>query len=124
MPLQVRDVAATYIHIWERVADILGELDVLASFAHAAACATAPYVCPVMLGAEEGEIVLKQSRHPCLEVQEGVDVIPNDCVMNRGESWFHIITGPNMGGKSTFIRQVCLEWGHTATTVITAELFL
>ena len=50
--------------------------------------------------------VLLQCRHPCVEAQEGVDFIKNDCCMQRGESWFQIITGPNMGGKSTYIRQV------------------
>ena len=43
-----------------------------------------------------------------MEAQEGVDFIKNDCCMQRGESWFQIITGPNMGGKSTYIRQVSL----------------
>lgn len=105
-PVQVRDVAATFLNIWERVGDLIAELDVLASFAHAATSAPTPYCRPEMLGGEAGELVLKQCRHPCLELQEGMDVIPNDCVMSRGESWFHIITGPNMGGKSTFIRQV------------------
>lgn len=104
--MQVRDVAATFVNIWERVGDLLAELDVLASFAHAATMAPTPYCRPEMLGGEAGELVLRQARHPCLELQEGMDVIPNDCVMSRGESWFHIITGPNMGGKSTFIRQV------------------
>jgi ABC-type Mn2+/Zn2+ transport system ATPase subunit len=50
--------------------------------------------------------MLQGSRHPCVEVQEDVSFVSNDCVMQRGSSWFNIITGPNMGGKSTFIRQV------------------
>ena len=50
--------------------------------------------------------VLVSGRHPCVEDQEGVDFIKNDCSLVRGESWFQLITGPNMGGKSTYIRQV------------------
>ena len=52
---------------------------------------------------------LDMRRHPCVEAQEGVEFIKNNCRLVRGDSWFQIITGPNMGGKSTYIRQA---WAH------------
>lgn len=44
------------------------------------------------------------ARHPCVELQDGVTFIANDYVLERRTSRFQIVTGPNMGGKSTFIR--------------------
>ena len=46
-----------------------------------------------------------------LRETDGPEFIANDCRMVRGESWYTIVTGPNMGGKSTFIRQVCVGGG-------------
>ncbi|KAG2424130.1 hypothetical protein HXX76_014804 [Chlamydomonas incerta] len=123
---QVVSVAATFVEVWEEVGSLLAELDVLLAFAEAACVAPTPYVRPEMLGPDAGVIELLQCRHPCVEVQEGVAFVPNDCVLRRGPlppaegagvdaegsaggsggSWFQIITGPNMGGKSTYIRQV------------------
>jgi len=53
-----------------------------------------------------GDTILIEARHPSLEVQDDVTCIPNDVILKRGESEFLIITGPNMGGKSTYIRMV------------------
>ncbi|TVU18540.1 hypothetical protein EJB05_34645 [Eragrostis curvula] len=103
---EVVQVSDTFSEVFENVAALVSELDVLQSFADLATSCPVPYVRPDITASDEGDIILKGSRHPCLEAQDGVNFIPNDCTLVRGKSWFQIITGPNMGGKSTFIRQV------------------
>ncbi|KAM0855922.1 hypothetical protein ACQ4PT_049455 [Festuca glaucescens] len=102
----VVQVSCTFSEVFENFSAIISELDVLQSFADLATSCPVPYVRPDITTSVEGDIVLQGSRHPCLEAQDGVSFIPNDCTLVRGKSWFQIITGPNMGGKSTFIRQV------------------
>lgn len=71
----------------------LADLDVYTCFAHVSNLNH--YIRPQMR--EPGvKIVLKQSRHPCLDVQEGLDFVPNDVSMTKEASRFVIITGPNM----------------------------
>ena len=90
--------------------NIIAELDVLLSFSFRCASASTPYTRPRMLSPDDsqnpGEITLVASRHPCLEVQADCNFIPNDVSLVKGKSSFTIITGPNMGGKSTYIRQI------------------
>ncbi|KAJ2450981.1 MSH2 protein [Coemansia sp. RSA 2336] len=101
---EVIKVAASYAPVLEELNKVVARLDVLASFAEASAVAPIPYTRPVLK--LDGNVRLQGARHPCLEVQEGVDFIANDVTMEQGDSEFIIITGPNMGGKSTYIRQI------------------
>lgn len=103
---RVVETAASFTEVFETCAGILSELDVLLSFADLATSCPIPYVRPDLTPSDRGDIMLEGSRHPCVEAQDVVNFIPNDCSLVRGKSWFQIITGPNMGGKSTFIRQV------------------
>lgn len=103
---RVVQTAATFSEVFESLAVLLSELDVLLSFADLAVSCPTPYTRPDITTSDVGDIVLEGSRHPCVEAQDWVNFIPNDCKLVRGKSWFQIITGPNMGGKSTFIRQV------------------
>ncbi|KAL7684408.1 putative DNA mismatch repair protein MutS, core domain superfamily [Plasmopara halstedii] len=99
------DVASTYVPVLEAATATLAELDVLLGFAHAACHAGSGYCRPQL--EENGDcIVLTGSRHPCMELQDGVDFIPNDYNFERESSRFQLVTGPNMGGKSTYIRQL------------------
>jgi DNA mismatch repair protein MSH2 len=101
------DVAVSFVDIFLKASSVMAELDVLCAFAEVAQNAPTPYVRPQMTNADEKELVLLDSRHPLVEVQESCgEFVQNSCKMTKGESWFQIITGPNMGGKSTFIRQV------------------
>lgn len=101
---EITNVASTYIPVLLPLGEILAEIDVIVSFAHTSAFAKLPYIRPKM--STDGPIVLKQARHPCMEAQDDMLFIPNDVTMEHGNSEFAIITGPNMGGKSTYIRQI------------------
>ncbi|KDP20084.1 hypothetical protein JCGZ_05853 [Jatropha curcas] len=103
---RVIQTAASFSEVFESLAGLLAELDVLLSFADLASSCPTPYTRPDITPSDVGDIILEGSRHPCVEAQDWVNFIPNDCKLVRGKSWFQIITGPNMGGKSTFIRQV------------------
>ncbi|KAI9491905.1 muts domain V-domain-containing protein [Zychaea mexicana] len=100
---EVIGIVATYSPVLELLSGVLAKLDVILSFAHVSIMAPTPYIRPLVQ--EFGNIVLRDSRHPCLEVQDDVVFIPNDIEMVKDKSEFQIITGPNMGGKSTYIRQ-------------------
>lgn len=103
---EVVSVAASYCPVLEQLAGVLAHLDVIVSFAHVSVHAPAAYVRPKMHARGEGDTILKEARHPCMEMQDDIQFITNDVELRRGSSEFLIITGPNMGGKSTYIRQI------------------
>ena len=103
---EVVSVAASYCPVFEKLAGVLSHLDVIVSFAHVSVHAPSSYVRPKLHPRGEGNTQLKEARHPCMEMQDDIQFITNDVSLVRGESEFLIITGPNMGGKSTYIRQI------------------
>ncbi len=84
------------------IARAVAEIDVVSTFAFNAV--NGGYCRPEIL--DNGEMEILNSRHPVVE-KLNRDFVPNDCVMG-GEKQFMLITGPNMGGKSTYLRQVAL----------------
>ncbi|HUD65867.1 MAG TPA: DNA mismatch repair protein MutS [Candidatus Sulfotelmatobacter sp.] len=96
----------------------LAEVDVLASLAHIAALRN--YCRPQFLESSAGgELEIIEGRHPVIEQQEmagGSDrFVPNDLYLNATTHNILLLTGPNMGGKSTYLRQ-------TALVVIMAQM--
>jgi len=102
---QLRDECIDHLDAIQLTASALGAIDTLASFAETARHNN--YVRPEV--DSSGILEITDGRHPVIEHQSSIEgFVPNDTHLAAGERRFAIITGPNMAGKSTYIRQVAL----------------
>ncbi len=104
--LDIRDSINQYIARIQKTAQDIAYLDVLYSLAETAYAND--YVRPRL--DHSGRIEIKGGRHPVVEkaLLASSRFVPNDLKMDKAKYRFAIITGPNMGGKSTFMRQTAL----------------
>ncbi|GIU81184.1 MAG: DNA mismatch repair protein MutS [Acidobacteria bacterium] len=101
---QIRQQVQKYTKTLQTTARALATLDALQSLAETAVKRN--YVMPILH--EGDEIEIKQGRHAIVEVFSDEPFVPNDIYLNNSTDRLLIITGPNMGGKSTILRQVAL----------------
>lgn len=101
----VRNTVAGEIQRLQHTAKSLAVLDVLAALAQVAV--NNNYVCPII--SNDGVIDIKDGRHPVVEaLLEDAPFVPNDTILDKEDNRCAIITGPNMAGKSTYMRQIAL----------------
>lgn len=101
----IRNEVANQVIRIQKTANVISILDVLCSFATVAISNN--YVKPEIV--ESGEINILNGRHAVVEkALKSEAFIPNDSCLNNEENRFLIITGPNMAGKSTYMRQVAI----------------
>lgn len=101
----VRNEIASKIERMQKTAKCLAALDTIASLAETAS--NNNYCCPAV--SNDGVIEIKDGRHPVVEsLLEGAPFVPNDTKLDLNENRCSIITGPNMAGKSTYMRQIAL----------------
>lgn len=111
--MQIREVVKRYVISLQKCASILAEIDMLSSLSFVAD--TYHFVKPVL--SNKNEIKIVESRHPVVEevlAKKNEKYVTNDIMMDQDTSIL-LITGPNMAGKSTYMRQL-------AITVIMAQI--
>lgn len=102
--IKIRDSLKLHISLFRKIANVIGETDCLQSFAYAATARgfTKPEVN------NSSAIIIKNGRHPVVEASlPAGEFIPNDIILDKKKN-FILLTGPNMAGKSTFLRQAAL----------------
>jgi DNA mismatch repair protein MutS len=102
---KIRKLIASQVKRLQKSAEVISSLDVLTSFATVADDMN--YCMPEVTNS--GVIDIREGRHPVIEkMLPSGEFVSNDTYLDKGENRLSIITGPNMAGKSTYMRQVAL----------------
>ena len=102
---QIKDTLSANINNLKKLSSAIARLDVLISFAQVAK--SNRYVRPEIVESDR-PLIIKEGRHPVVEVISKERFVANDVLLDEGENRTMIITGPNMAGKSTYMRQTAL----------------
>ena len=103
--VEIREHIEKFIPVIQKTAEAISSLDVVCAFAEVATRQN--YVKPKVT--EEDTIVIRKGRHPVIENTLKTEIfVPNDTYLDRKEDALLLLTGPNMSGKSTYMRQVAL----------------
>ena len=100
--INIRNEAKRYIPNLQKIAKIISEIDVLCSFATVSE--NNNYVRPILT---DSELEIINSRHPVVEKVIKSEFVSNDIIMDKNTNIL-LITGPNMAGKSTYMRQMAI----------------
>lgn len=102
--------------LFYQISNAISELDCFLNLCLISFCSSGNFVKPEFRSTEKPFLDLENARHPCLATLMP-EFVPNDTALgtDSNPSQFALITGPNMGGKSTLLRQICL-------TVIMAQI--
>ena len=103
---QIKKIASRYVTTFQQIASAIAKLDALLSLA---TIAVKNNYCKPIINNSVKELKIVDGRHPVVELflQSG-QFVANDAVLNDDDSKIMIITGPNMAGKSTYMRQVAI----------------
>jgi len=101
---QLRRQSAQYVNRLQKLADTIAQCDCLTDLAYLARRRN--YIRPKLTAGRE--IIINEGKHPVLSEVLGAQFVPNDIALTGDAGDILIITGPNMSGKSTYIRQVAL----------------
>jgi len=101
--IKIRDEVKKYIHDIQDIAKTISEIDVLTSFA--VATEKNNYIRPIIT--DDRNVSIKDSRHPVVEKVMTAEFVPNDIILDE-KTDILLITGPNMAGKSTYMRQFAM----------------